>query len=155
MKQVQSLIVQQARLVANSRSTWTHESNTEFMKRMGIAHPVERLRQAILNRQRMDTYLDPLLFPAEAQLQWRHILLNQVTLAEWGSSDLGAARVVPVDRVIDEVFECPECSQQFSTPAALKRHRYLQHLAEGGKLPAQGRPSQIMCCTVQWSLPFL
>ena len=130
VRQVHSLTVHQARLVANSHSMLTRETNADFMHRLCLPDPIRRLHQAILNRQSLDAYLGPLLYPSEAQLQWRAVLLSQMAMAERANPDQGPARVIPVDRILEERFECPECSQQFSAAAALKRHRYKQHFAE-------------------------
>ncbi|CAE7658315.1 unnamed protein product [Symbiodinium sp. CCMP2592] len=97
--QVRSLIVQQARTVVNSHSMWTHETNQDFTRRLQIVQPLERLHQAILHRQRLDS----------AQLQWRAVLLSQVQLAEPGpSAEPMPAHVVPVHQIA-EIFDCPEC----------------------------------------------
>ncbi|CAE7801270.1 Pol [Symbiodinium sp. CCMP2592] len=137
-----SMITQQARTVAQSHSMWTHETNRDFTQRLQIVRPLERLHQAILHRQRLDPTLGPLLQPSEAQLQWRAVLLSQVQLAEPSFSELGPARVIPVDQVVAEVFACPECGQQFSSQATMKRHVYLQHLAAEAKQDRQHEVKQ-------------
>ena len=145
VRQIHSLTIQQARLVANSHSMLTRETNADFMHRLCLPDPIRRLHQAILNRQHLDASLGPLLCPSEAQLQWRAVLLSQMAMAERECPVSGPARVIPVDRILEERFECPECSQQFSTAAALKRHRYKQHLAEDERQDRQLEVKQHAC----------
>ena len=153
-KQVETLLITQARAVARSYSWLTHESNRQFLQRHRITHPAECILQAIKNREAMDTHLGSQIRPGEAQMQWRRMLRGCLQTAKperavnTPSSTIGElARapgvcLIPVDKIIHEVFECSECGVRFSTAAALKRHTFLQHFAEEQRLARQQEVKQ-------------
>ncbi|CAE7445631.1 unnamed protein product, partial [Symbiodinium microadriaticum] len=86
--------------------------------------------QAFAKRLHLSDPLDHM-----AQLQWRHILRAHLAEVQQPAPTAAgpSARLVPVDSVIHEIFECTTCGQQFSTAAALKRHEYQMHMNEAAQ----------------------
>ena len=135
-KQITTLLIQQARLVAQSHSMLTRETNQQFMYRMKLPHPVDVLLKAVTSRAYMDEELGDAIRPNQAQLQRRSMLRAHLADADILKSrstppSLSPARLIPVDKVVEEVFECEHCGQQFAMAAAQKRHEYLVHMTEG------------------------
>ena len=46
-------------------------------------------------------------------------------------------RLIQVDKILSETFECEECGQCFDTQTALRRHCFKFHLVEDQKLERQ------------------
>ena len=153
-KQVETLLITQARAVARSYSWLTHETNKQFLHRHRIRHPTEWILQAIKNREALDAHLGSKIRPGEAQLQWRQMLRGCLQTAKPEHAVIRQSptvddpdrvhnvRLIPVDKIIHEVFECNECGIRFSTAAALKRHTFLQHFAEEQRLARQQEVKQ-------------
>ena len=121
---MQSQLIQQARSTA--------KSNFDFLKRLQIDDPVRRLRDALRRRSQQDDQLGPGLYPGTEQLQWRALVSGMLfdTPSTWQSQSqpVVRTRLVCVSGVLNEVFTCKECGQQFVTAAALKRHTYCMHM---------------------------
>ena len=132
MKAARTLLITQARTVARSHSMMTHESNQDFSRRMGLKDPTTHMVRSLERREASDTLLGTQLQPTQAQLQWRHILRAHLTAAQQPATHTHSplTRLVPVDCVLHELFECNTRGQQFSTAAALKRHCFLMHMDE-------------------------
>ena len=102
------------------------------MQRLRITHPAEILDKATQNRIRLDCILGDALRSTEAQLQWRQILRGHfadMSMASTGrhgtetscsSASCNQTRLIFVDKILHESFECRERGIQFSTAAALK-----------------------------------
>ncbi|CAE7632215.1 unnamed protein product, partial [Symbiodinium sp. CCMP2456] len=136
---MQSQLVKQARSIAKSHSMLTKETNSDFVRRLGLPDPVARMQQAPQQRAALDPSLPAALAPGEAQLQWRGILRGHLFDAAscWSPEPPEAPTVTPpkasllqVTKVLHEIFCCEECGQQFSTQASLRRHVFCHHLSE-------------------------
>ncbi|CAE7936262.1 unnamed protein product, partial [Symbiodinium necroappetens] len=129
---LQSQLIKQARSIAKSFSMFTRESNYDFLKRLKIDDPVRRLRNAIRRRYQQDDQLGPGLTPGPEQLQWRALVSSMLfdTPSTWQTQTKPTPRtqLICVQNVLNEVFTCLECGQQFVTAAALKRHTYCMHM---------------------------
>ena len=79
----------QARMIAESYSQFTHETNTDFVKRLCLPNPIEMLMQALQRRESYDwstgaapddtaRAADHDIRPGEAQAQWRHLVRSQL-----------------------------------------------------------------------------
>ena len=127
---LQSLLIQQARTIANSHSMITRESKLKFVTRLKLPDPVGRLQSALWHRVQSDVLLHALLAPDEVQLQWRSIVRGHLhdgtnswlTPSQPSVSASNHACLQPVQKVLRERFSCEECGQEFVTQASLRRH---------------------------------
>ena len=150
---LQSQLIKQARSIAKSFSMLTRESNYDFLKRLKIDDPVRRLRNAVRRRYQQDDRLGPGLIPGPEQMQWRALVSSMLfdTPSMWQTQTKPTHRtqLVCVQNVLNEVFPCLECGQQFVTAAALKRHMYCMHMDQQqqevrGKATQQARKHSAM-----------
>ncbi|CAE7846922.1 unnamed protein product, partial [Symbiodinium necroappetens] len=114
MSRLQILLITQARTIARSHSMLTKETNVALIRRLRLPDPVR---------------------PDAALQQWRWLVRGHLFDAKhfWlhtAETASPSCKLVPVDHVIHEVFDCKECGQQFSTAAALKKHHFETHFDE-------------------------
>ncbi|CAE7633009.1 unnamed protein product [Symbiodinium sp. CCMP2592] len=135
MQALQTQLIVQARSIVRSYSMFTREANVDLIKRLKLPSPVQRLQQAFTRRMELDAHLGPSLQLTEEQRQWRHLVRGQLfaTMANlWQPQCLepspeAKARVVCVEKVLHETFECEICGQQFVSQASLGHHQYSKH----------------------------
>ncbi|CAE6973150.1 Pol [Symbiodinium sp. CCMP2592] len=140
LQTLQTQLIKQARAIAKSHSMLTKETNHDFIRRLRLPDPVQRLQQALMQRVALDETLSPVLAPGPGQLQWRAIVRGHLFDGrnEWTLPDTivsaptttPAARLEEVQEVLSEIFKCDDCGQEFATQAALRRHVFLTHLSQ-------------------------
>ncbi|CAE7840736.1 Pol [Symbiodinium sp. CCMP2592] len=144
LQTLQTQLIKQARAIAKSHSMLTKETNQDFIRRLRLPDPVQRLQHALMQRVTLDETLSPVLAPGPGQLQWRTIVRghlfdgrNEWALPDTIASDpttTPAARLEEVQEVLSEIFKCDDCGQEFATQAALRRHVFLTHLSQQQQL---------------------
>ncbi|CAE7801944.1 Crnkl1 [Symbiodinium sp. CCMP2592] len=138
MQALQTQLIVQARSLVRSYSMFTRETNVDFVKRLQLPSPVQRLQRAFTRRLELDAHLGPSLQLTDEQQQWRHLVRGQLfaTMANlWQPQCLvpsqeAKARVVCVEKVLHETFECEICGQYFMSQASLGHHQYSKHFAD-------------------------
>ena len=138
--QLMTVYFKQVRSVAKSFSMFTHETNQDLAKRLGLADPLQRLVQALERRSRASTDLPEPLLPGLVQQQWRLFVRSQLAEARdacgtrTGPRTQQKTSLVLVQDILHEQHECTVCGQVLATSAALKRHMFRQHLDEDTQL---------------------
>ena len=132
---LQIQLIKQARAITCSHSMLTRETNVDFVARLRLSNPVERLRGALRQRTQLDAMLGPGLHPSLAQQQWRAVVsghLYDTQTSIWHREHTASinSALVCVERVIHETFGCEVCGYEFTTHAALKRHQFRLHMDE-------------------------
>ena len=138
--QLMTVYFKQVRSVAKSFSMFTHETNQDLAKRLGLADPLQRLVQALERRSRASADLPEPLLPGPVQQQWRQFVRSQLAEARdacgtrTGPRTQQKTSLVLVQDILHEQHECTVCGQVLATSAALKRHMFRQHLDEDTQL---------------------
>ena len=138
--QIMIAYFKQVRSVAKSFSMFTHETNQDLAKRLGLVDPLQRLSQALERRSRASTDLPEPLLPGPVQQQWRLFVRSQLAEARdacgtrTGPRTQQQTSLVLVQDILHEQHECMVCGQMLATSAALKRHMFRQHLDEDTQL---------------------
>ena len=132
---LQIQLIKQARAITCSHSMLTRETNVDFVARLRLSNPVERLRGALRQRTQLDAMLGPGLRPSLAQQQWRAVVsghLYDTQTSIWHREHTASinSALVCVERVTHETFGCEVCGYEFTTHAALKRHQFRLHMDE-------------------------
>ena len=138
--QIMIVYFKQVRSVAKSFSMFTHETNQDLAKRLGLADPLQRLLQALDRRSCASKDLPEQLLPGPVQQQWRLFVRSQLAEARdacgtrTGPKTQQRTSLILVQDILHEQHECKVCGQVLATAAALKRHMFRQHLDEDTQL---------------------
>ncbi|CAE6942520.1 unnamed protein product [Symbiodinium sp. CCMP2592] len=132
LQAMQTLLLKQVRSIARSHSMLTRETNRAIIDRLRLPDPVRRLQQALTRREQQDSALGEAIRPGREQLQWRSMVRGHLfdSMCVWQARPEDQnlqSRLVPVQLVLHEQYECEVCGQCFSTQASHRRHMYLNH----------------------------
>ena len=128
-------VARQLRTITGQLAHLTHEPTHDFLQKWNARPGTSLHAEVVTNQQR---YHRQTGLCAARVTQWFHLLLATYHTAE---SLPSASRLTPVEAIVTQVHQCPDCPSCFATAGLLKIHRVKAHKHE--KVIAQRKQAQM------------